>query len=133
ILPGLFLSDMYSATSPRVLQRLRPTHVLSVVPPPWPAYAPHVAVRRLALDDTPDTDLAPHLAGAVAWIADARAAGGTVLVHCIWGKSRSASVVLAYLVAAVGMPLAGALAYVRARREIVRPNAGFMRQLRAYE
>ncbi|KAI0057975.1 phosphatases II [Artomyces pyxidatus] len=130
---GLFLSDAYSAMDPTVLQLIDPSHVLSVMPPPWHDYGPAVQTKRIAIDDTEYTDLLPDLKDAVSWIADARHAGGTVLVHCAWGKSRSASVVLAYLVAHAGMTLDGALAYVQARRPLVEPNTGFMRQLRQYE
>ena len=48
------------------------------------------------------------------------------------GVSRSASVVCAYLIATSDMSAAAALAFVKARRGIVSPNIGFVRQLDAY-
>jgi hypothetical protein len=48
------------------------------------------------------------------------------------GISRSATVVIAYLIATTKMTPHEALATVRARRTIVRPNRGFMSQLQQY-
>src|SRR6266851_1312507 len=52
-------------------------------------------------------------------------------VHCFMGISRSTTVVLAYLVATTQMTPREALAAVRSKRAIVRPNRGFMSQLQA--
>jgi Dual specificity phosphatase, catalytic domain len=48
------------------------------------------------------------------------------------GVSRSATVVIAYLIATTKMTPQEALAAVRAKRAIVRPNRGFMSQLQEY-
>jgi hypothetical protein len=48
------------------------------------------------------------------------------------GISRSTTVVLAYLVATTQMTPREALAAVRSKRSIVRPNRGFMSQLEEY-
>lgn len=55
------------------------------------------------------------------------------LVHCKMGVSRSASTVIAYAMKEFGWPLEKAYNYVKQRRSIARPNAGFMRQLSEYE
>jgi len=56
-----------------------------------------------------------------------------VLVHCRAGVSRSASVVMAYLMTCQGYSLHDAFFLVRSRRSCVRPNVGFMEQLCEYE
>jgi hypothetical protein len=48
------------------------------------------------------------------------------------GISRSSTVVIAYLVATTKMTPREALASVQSKRAIVRPNRGFMSQLREY-
>ena len=70
---------------------------------------------------------------AIDWIAAALTEGGTVLVHCTWGKSRSVAFVVAFLMRTYGMTLDLALAYVQERRPIAQPNEGFMQHLRLYE
>ena len=56
-----------------------------------------------------------------------------VLVHCRAGVSRSASVVLAYMVRFANFNLNDAFVYLRAARPAVTPNLGFMEKLVAYE
>jgi hypothetical protein len=48
------------------------------------------------------------------------------------GISRSSTVVIAYLIATTNMTPHEALASVRSKRTIVRPNRGFMSQLQEY-
>lgn len=59
--------------------------------------------------------------------------GGAVLVHCMMGVSRSATVVLAYLVAQRRMPLDEALRQVLKQRSWIFPNDAFTRELLALE
>lgn len=74
-----------------------------------------------------------YIDSVVDWLSTALAEGGTVLVHCIWGKSRSVAFVVAFLMRTQGMTLDQALAYVQEKRPIAKPNEGFMQQLRLYE
>jgi len=56
-----------------------------------------------------------------------------VLVHCRAGVSRSASVVIAYLIAYQNYSLHDAFFLVRSHRSVVTPNVGFMEKLGEYE
>lgn len=58
---------------------------------------------------------------------------GPVLVHCMAGISRSATIVIAYLMKERGMDYADAYNYVKERRRIINPNSGFKIQLRQFE
>eukprot|EP00906_Rhabdomonas_costata_P019326 RCo028234 len=71
--------------------------------------------------------------GPLAFIQEALDQGGVVFVHCMQGKSRSASLVIAYVMRAYGMSLDDALAKVQELRSCVQPNSGFMKQLREFE
>lgn len=55
-----------------------------------------------------------------------------ILVHCMMGMSRSASVVIAYLMRYKRMNFPSALYYVKSKRPIVSPNPGFINQLKEY-
>jgi predicted protein tyrosine phosphatase len=52
-----------------------------------------------------------------------------VLVHCRAGVSRSASVVIAYLMKYYNMSFKDAYSYLITKRPIVNPNTGFITQL----
>eukprot|EP00930_Biecheleria_cincta_P090308 TRINITY_DN79673_c0_g1_i1.p1 TRINITY_DN79673_c0_g1~~TRINITY_DN79673_c0_g1_i1.p1 ORF type:complete len:359 (+),score=84.00 TRINITY_DN79673_c0_g1_i1:51-1127(+) len=56
-----------------------------------------------------------------------------VLVHCRAGVSRSASVVIAYLMTHHNFSLHDAFFLVRSHRSVVTPNLGFMEKLGEYE
>jgi protein-tyrosine phosphatase len=49
------------------------------------------------------------------------------------GISRSASVVIAYLMKELGLPMLDAMTYTRKKRSIIFPNPGFQKQLFEYE
>ncbi|XP_051030708.1 dual specificity protein phosphatase 13 isoform X2 [Phodopus roborovskii] len=59
-------------------------------------------------------------------------AAGRVLVHCAMGVSRSATVVLAFLMICENMTLVDAIQTVQAHRDIC-PNSGFLRQLQVLD
>jgi protein-tyrosine phosphatase len=83
--------------------------------------------------DMPFENLLRHFRPAIDFIAKAIKSGGVVLVHCYAGVSRSASVVIAYLMKELGLPALDAMTYVRKRRPIIFPNPGFQRQLFDFE
>ena len=85
------------------------------------------------LEDAEDEELLPELPKCCDFIHAARTADQTVFVHCTAGVSRSAAVVVAYIVAAARWTVDDALAALKRARPWVRPNRGFMRQLREWE
>lgn len=59
----------------------------------------------------------------------AKEANQAVLVHCRAGVSRSASIVMSYLMMENSWKFHDTLQFVREKRSIVRPNQGFVQQL----
>jgi len=60
-------------------------------------------------------------------------AGQGVLVHCFAGVSRSATIVLAYLMQEHGMSYTEAMKFVKAARWFINPNEGFRKQLLQFQ
>ena len=58
---------------------------------------------------------------------------GNVLIHCAGGRSRSATITIAYVMKQYGKTYAEAFAQVKARRSFVWPNPQITQDLRAYE
>eukprot|EP01105_Mastigella_eilhardi_P020718 TRINITY_DN495_c0_g1_i3.p1 TRINITY_DN495_c0_g1~~TRINITY_DN495_c0_g1_i3.p1 ORF type:complete len:198 (-),score=53.66 TRINITY_DN495_c0_g1_i3:168-761(-) len=58
---------------------------------------------------------------------------GNVLIHCVWGMSRSATIAIAYVMHHVGLKFREALRLVQRARPIVAPNIGFCQQLVDFE
>lgn len=59
--------------------------------------------------------------------------GSKVFVHCREGRSRSSSMVAAWMIKYRSMRLEAAMATIVARRHLVHPNSGFMEKLRQWE
>ncbi|OCB87383.1 phosphatases II [Sanghuangporus baumii] len=88
---------------------------------------------NIPIADSVCADLRPYLEGACRCISDSLAKGNNVLVHCQQGISRSAAIVVAYLMREKGMGYDEALQAVRSKRLCVKPNAGFESTLRDWE
>ena len=131
------------ARSPAALTRLGVTAVVNCafnsepLPPNVRAAAGVSFYARLDL-----RDVAAHAgqdcealirAGAAEVAAAGGATGGGVLVHCVAGMSRSAAVVVAYLVLHGGRSLVEAMGEVKTARPAAHPNAGFWEALRRIE
>ncbi|XP_050373982.1 dual specificity protein phosphatase 1 isoform X2 [Argentina anserina] len=108
---GLFLGSIGAAHNKDELKSLNITHILTVASSLAPAYPDEFVYKVLN---------------------EAKRSGG-VLVHCFVGKSRSVTIVLAYLMKRHGMSLNEALEHVRSRRPQASPNAGFISQLQVFE
>uniref|UniRef100_G1PAF0 protein-serine/threonine phosphatase n=1 Tax=Myotis lucifugus TaxID=59463 RepID=G1PAF0_MYOLU len=91
------------------------------------------AYHNIRVYDEETTDLLAHWNEAYHFINKAKRNRSKCLVHCKMGVSRSASTVIAYAMKEFGWPLEKAYNYVKQKRSITRPNAGFMRQLSEYE
>jgi protein-tyrosine phosphatase len=85
-------------------------------------------------DDGVDPIL-PHLLTAIEFIEAAHQKGGKVLVHCRVGVSRSATLVIAYIMKHLDLSLVDAYLLVRAKRLniLIQPTILFMWTLHMYE
>ncbi|KAF9463804.1 protein-tyrosine phosphatase-like protein [Collybia nuda] len=130
IIPGLYLGNAFSGLSESRLKKHGITHILSVASV---YYVPEGLLERKSVefDDNADVDLMVHFTKTNAYISNALEKGG-VLVHCLRGVSRSATVVAAYLMATRRLSYQEAVDFIKSRRPMVNPNPGFIRQLELY-
>ncbi|XP_064601172.1 dual specificity protein phosphatase 3-like [Liolophura sinensis] len=135
--PNIIISEEGIARNISVLRRLKVTHVLNAAHGPQefqvntdPATYTKARIKFLGVDamDFQNFQLAPFFEEAAEFISDAVKSGGQVLVHCRQGISRSATLVLAYLMLKEGMRARDAVRAVRDKRNIC-PNDGFLQQI----
>jgi|UniRef100_A0AC35EUL4 atypical dual specificity phosphatase len=88
---------------------------------------------RIRIEDNPFANLSNYFDMVADKIKAIKDQGGKTLVHCVAGVSRSASLVIVYLVKHEKMTLRQAYHYVKSARPIIRPNIGFWKQMVDYE
>lgn len=82
--------------------------------------------KRLSLIDAADQDIKSTFLEATKFINS----GKITFVHCKAGVSRSATVVIAYLMIQHKMKFIDAYKFLEVRRSCIYPNEGFLEQLR---
>lgn len=135
IIPGLYLSNARAAADKNVLRHLNITHVLTIEAHRLPKSIfenTNISTLFIRAYDTPQTNLLPYFPMANAFIGEGLQKGN-VLVHCHFGVSRSATLVIAYIMEKYDLTFEEAFNFVRQRRRFINPNPGFVAQLREYE
>lgn len=87
---------------------------------------------HLLIDDRDDFDISQYFIKAILFIEQQRLLGRNVLLHCQMGKSRSAAILIAYLMFKRKMSCEEAYAFVKSKRSLVCPNPGFLEQLKCF-
>lgn len=90
---------------------------------------PGLMYLKVPVIDKPDADIAKHFNRAIEFMDDAVKNGKGVLVHCVFGVSRSSTLICAYLIAKKGLTVQQAIAAVKDKRPQADPNKGFLLQL----
>ncbi|XP_061345511.1 dual specificity protein phosphatase 1-like isoform X2 [Gastrolobium bilobum] len=130
---GLFLGSVGTAANKDALKNLNVTHILTVAGKLEPAHPGDFVYKIIDVADREDVNLKQHFSECFDFINEAKRRGGGVLVHCFAGRSRSVTIVVAYLMKNRGMSLSEALQRVKIKRPIAAPNPGFVHQLEDFE
>jgi hypothetical protein len=144
IFPGeLYLGNQWCAQKAWTMRERKIRGILNCAVEVTPPKSAHLAAlgvthyHKFEMIDSPDvpssniTDFLHQGADLLHdWIVDQRLA---VYAHCQMGKSRSTTIVLAFLIKHKKYTLLDALELVKKRRPMAHPNIGFLRQLIAFE
>ncbi|XP_050415369.1 dual specificity protein phosphatase 12 [Patella vulgata] len=133
ILENLYLGSVESSKDTEKLNELGITHILTVdVQALFQETCDTFVTKHINLPDLAESDLLTYFEECNEFINEGREKG-SVLVHCFAGVSRSATLVLAYIMNKSNISFDEALSIVKTQRPIVSPNEGFKQQLRLYE
>lgn len=125
----LYIGNLSAAKSVDLRRRFGITHIVSACPD-YPLQGPnHLAIP---VQDYEYEDILIHLPGACRFIRGAINGGGRVLVHCLMGISRSATVVAAYLMTTRHISVHKAIALIKRARPQIQPNYGFIKELHVF-
>nr|XP_018674211.1 PREDICTED: dual specificity protein phosphatase PHS1-like isoform X1 [Musa acuminata subsp. malaccensis] len=130
---NLFIGGALTARSMYTLQYLGITHILCLCSNETgqseSQYPDLFQYKNFSIGDEEDTDISDIFEEASDFIDHVEQSGGKVLVHCFEGKSRSATVVLAYLMLRKGYTLSEAWNTLKKVHRRAQPNDGFAKIL----
>jgi len=137
VYPGIILGNGETIQNVEYLRKIGVTHVLNtaerhvpVNPAKYPLHG--ISYFGFHVDDHPMSNVSRFFGRTTDFIEEAMSRSGLIVVNCVMGWSRSATVVAAYLMMKKGMSSAEALQTIRQSRPI-RPNPGFLQQLADHE
>ncbi|XP_055025124.1 dual specificity protein phosphatase 26 [Misgurnus anguillicaudatus] len=130
--PKLYIGNMDIAENLEKLRRCQFTHVLNCAHSSRRGSEIYkgmgITYMGIEAHDTTTFDMSANFNTAAEFIHTALIGKGKILVHCHVGVSRSATIVLAYLMLKHNMTLVEAINTVKEGRGVI-PNRGFLRQL----
>lgn len=135
ITPQIFISGQMAATLEQV-QRLGITYILNVALESSPiVYPKHIKLEKYEIIDFPTAPISTYFNALTDKIHAHLTSNKSnkVLVHCMAGISRSTTIVCAYLMRYLNLPLRDAYLLCKKHRPICFPNLGFWTQLITYE
>uniref|UniRef100_H3DEL3 Protein phosphatase Slingshot homolog 1 n=1 Tax=Tetraodon nigroviridis TaxID=99883 RepID=H3DEL3_TETNG len=133
IFEHVYLGSEWNASNLEELQETGVRYILNVTREIDNFFPGTFNYHNIRVYDEDATDLLSHWNDTYNFIVKAKKNDSKCLVHCKMGVSRSASTVIAYAMKEYGWTLDKAYDFVKQKRSITRPNAGFMRQLAEYE
>ena len=126
----IWLGNYEAAKNKKNLKRFGITKVLSVMD-----YAPHYNIedniyqKEVEVIDDPTFNIIKYFGDCLYFMEG----NDKILVHCMSGASRSATIVIAYLMWKYKKSAEEATNYVVLKRYSVFPNIGFQKQLKIFE
>jgi hypothetical protein len=130
----VFISDMDTAADSELLDSLAVTHIITLNH--QISFPTRFEYYPINIDDAQCEDIYQYFDDTFEFIEQSQRAGSggySCLVHCAAGVSRSASIVLAYMMRKLHIPLDTAIEDLRKDRPCIAPNPGFLVQLRTYQ
>ncbi|XP_076338063.1 dual specificity protein phosphatase MPK-4 isoform X2 [Tachypleus tridentatus] len=130
---GVYLGNFDAAQDESVLTLLNITHILTIHVLPLKQFIKSdLKYMFIPANDTMDTDLLSWFCDTNSFIKEGQEKGAC-FVHCFMGISRSATVVIAYLMNRYQLCYEEAYHMVKKKRNCILPNNGFQAQLKLYE
>ena len=130
ITENLYIGNLYAAQDIKKLLKVGIKKVLSLITDKqlliYPADIEH---KLICIPDLPRENIIQYFGECLLFIDDNK----KILVHCVAGASRSATIVIAYIMWKNQLEFIEAIQYIKKIRPIINPNYGFIRQLQIFE
>ena len=132
VIDGVYIGSQNAAFNHEGLNECKITHILNVATGIKNAFPEQYNYLNIELLDVPETNISKVFTQTNEFIQQALNNNGRILVHCNAGISRSSSIILAYLIGIHRMKYDDAFQLLKTARSNIRPNDGFVKQLKDY-
>ena len=126
----LYLGGETSAYRKEKLKELNVTNILIVGLYLYKFFPDDFIYKQIEIRDEEDEDILRYFIPSIFFINESK---GSCLVHCKGGMSRSASIVISYIMFTKKLNYHNAHEFVLDKRVIIYPNDGFIEQLKEFE
>lgn len=133
IIPFLYLGNERDSADITMLRKLGVTKVLNVSRNCANHFPEYFEYLHVPVEDRVYADISQHFGKALQFIEHARGEGCSILVHCRAGISRSATVIMAYLIQYYGKSMEEAFDFIKLKHPCISPNFNFMGQLLQFQ
>ncbi|KAL5248987.1 hypothetical protein ACHWQZ_G018000 [Mnemiopsis leidyi] len=133
IIPFLYLGNERDSADLTLLRKLGVSKVLNVSRNCVNHFPEYFEYLNVPVEDRVYADISQHFNKALQFIEHARGEGCSVLVHCRAGISRSATVIIAYLIQYYDYSMEDAFDFIKVKHPVVSPNFNFMGQLLQFQ
>ncbi|XP_030646622.1 dual specificity protein phosphatase 8 isoform X2 [Chanos chanos] len=134
ILPHLYLGSQKDVLNKDLMAQNGITYVLNASNTcPKPEFISENHFMRIPVNDNYCEKLLPWLDKTNEFIDKAKVSNCRVIVHCLAGISRSATIAIAYIMKTMGLSSDDAYRFVKDRRPSISPNFNFLGQLLEFE
>uniref|UniRef100_A0A4W5KZG1 protein-tyrosine-phosphatase n=1 Tax=Hucho hucho TaxID=62062 RepID=A0A4W5KZG1_9TELE len=134
ILPHLYLGSQKDVLNKDLMVQNGIAYVLNASNTcPKPDFISESQFMRIPVNDNYCEKLLPWLEKTNEFIDKAKVSNCRVIVHCLAGISRSATIAIAYIMKTMGLSSDDAYRFVKDRRPSISPNFNFLGQLLEFE
>lgn len=134
VLPGLYIGNIHAANDQAFMLNKRINGIIDLANAPQQVkFSRSIRVYKINIDDNATANIKPWLKHTYNFIEEHMDKNQSVLIFCRAGVSRSATIIIHYLMRRYNISYYDAYRFLKAKRPHVQPNEGFVRQLQDVE
>jgi len=130
VYPNLYLGSVYNAVLWQTLVNNNIKYIINVSNEITNWYPDHIEYYQIPIKDNNNESMQPYFDESFNKIEEFLSKGdGNVLVHCYFGASRSATIIIEYLRRKTGKPVDEIIQELKAMRSVINPTHQFVQDL----
>ena len=134
IINRIFIGSYQNAKNYEELEKNKIKYILNCASECKNLFEDKIKYLKLDIKDQNDFPIQDYFEKGIQFIIDSlNNNDGNILIHCMEGKSRSTTILMAYLIECKNETTNSAYKILKNKRQLTMPNLGFMNKLREFE